>query len=341
MQNNDSEYQKFIKEILPLKLTDDVVERALKSHLGYFISYITEVYSIDNLDANVLLQNKELRDTFKDLLLGFIETDTSTQFYFLINLLMANPQLVEKETSYLMEGPDAQTHMRQLQDKLIKTINKNKAKIQAMWKEAAQKSTKQNIQGDKDNPYATMDYYQKRKLFENAVNNGDLKILKLILGRKPLEIENYAIEQAFYSAVYSNKISVVLCLLNKCPEAIRKPSKIEALKAAAHNKNHEMLKLLLDYYGGQLKRFELYQALGSQRAQAILKQREPSKKSWPKVITDFETNAAQENAPPNPNRSKRPLPQAPQKQLQSQKTPSPHTSQDIKRPLPVRPKRKD
>jgi hypothetical protein len=162
-----------------------------------------------------------------------------------------------------------------------------------------------------------------------------------MLGNNPLDIEKDLKERAFHSAVYNNKVLVALYLLNKCPEAIGKLAKIEALKDAAYYKNHEMLKFLIDYYGSELKRFELHQALGSQRAQAILKQREPSKKSWPKVITDFEINTVQENAPPNPNRSKRPLPQAPQKQLQSQKPPLPSSSQDIKRPLPVRPKRKD
>ncbi len=336
LKNNPKEWEQYVKahKTRAWVLDKDAVDSAFKAHLTGFVKYIKERYGIDSLDTKMLLQNKALQETFKDLLLHPSEMDQDTYLYLLTNLLIAKPLLVEKETKSLIEHSAQLAQLNEVQQRFRNEIIKYKANIRAVWKEAAKKEKALNRVEERQSAYAKMDDLQ---IFRDAADHGDLKTINSMLDDPLLRIPDYIIEDAFSSAVFYNKKIVVMHLLKRCSDAIGRRQKVESLNLAARYKHDDMINLLLNNYGNKLKEYELIQAIGPTRAKAYLKEIKPAKK-WPTVIPEVREQS-QENQPPSQDKTteSRPLAQTPQKQLQQT---LPTSNPAIVRPIPVRPPKK-
>jgi len=341
LKNDPDEWERYLRapKTRSWLLDKEAVEKAWNDHIIGFVRYVQQRYQLNDLNTKILLQDKSLKESFKDILLHPNTIDKDTYLYLLRALLMAKPILLQSKSKSLFEKPVDETQLTKAHERLAKEIHTYKNNVRAIWKEAAKKAkdlkTETVIEPVSDVDLASLDYYQVNSMLHDAVHKGDLTLVKWMLNYPYLSIDHNTINSAFYSAVIANNTSVAMHLFNHDAEAINVRDRISALQIAAQNHNDKLLSFLLNHYGKSLKRFELIQAIGPTRAKAFLNDTQPAKK-WPTVVADTQ-EVPQENQQPNPEKKPRPLPLTPQKQLQQKPI---GTNDTIIRPSPIRPKGK-
>lgn len=337
LRNNPNEWIQYLRapKTRSWLLDKQAVDKAWSDHIIGFVNYVKQRYQLDSLDSSILLQDKSLQDSFKDILLHPNNIDKDTYLSLLSVLLLAKPILLQNKSKSLLGKPIEQAQISKAHERLAKEIHTYKKNVRAIWKEAARKGKDLKTEPVRDVDFASLDYYQIDKMFHDAAFKGNLALIKLMLHYPNLPIDHGTIEYAFSSAVIANNKSIAMYLFNIGPEAIKSRARLSALKSAADKQNDELLSFLMNLYGKGLKRFELIQAIGPTRAKAFLDDTRAAKK-WPTVVVDTQ-EVPQENQQPNPKKKPRPLPLTPQKQLQHKNL---ATNTDIKRPTPIRPKGK-